>query len=267
MAGARQRPETASDAGFTTEQLLQSEVLSRGGLPFGSPQDKLSPIEVSSMLPAACAESSARHHFKKWANHSRLLDALLSVGFPDMASSRAVLEAMWSMGILPFLCGVFDSVSSADVLSAMWCLVLLQEASTEVDSAPEIMDTHMTGLLDTHLSEDMPPAGLASTQDDIFASADSALLPGSATSGALVHQLGSAILQVGQRSLQPTSGRSRPGVAQLRCQGLLIALIVCISLAEPSCGWGKWAGSLHFGALVADCARIPTSHECCEACQ
>lgn len=114
MAGARQRPETASDAGFTTEQLLQSEVLSRGGLPFGSPQDKLSPIE---------------------------------------------------------------------------------EASTEVDSAPEIMDTHMTGLLDTHLSEDMPPAGLASTQDDIFASADSALLPGSATSGALVHQLGSAILQ------------------------------------------------------------------------
>ena len=47
MAGARQRPETASDDGFTTEQLLQSEVLSRGGLPFGSPHDKLSPIEVS----------------------------------------------------------------------------------------------------------------------------------------------------------------------------------------------------------------------------
>ena len=100
-----------------------------------------------------------------------------------------------------FLSGVVGGVSNPDVLPSTRCLVLLQEASTEVDSAPEIMDTHMTGLLDTHLSEDMPPAGLASTQDDIFATADSALLPASSTSGALVHQLGSAILQVGQASL------------------------------------------------------------------
>ena len=102
------------------------------------------------------------------------------------------------------------------MFSSTWCLVLLQEASTEVDSAPEIMDTHMTGLLDTHLSEDMPPAGLASTQDDIFATADSSLLPASSTSGALVHQLGSAILQVGSSSLYYTPGSSRLCVAQLR---------------------------------------------------
>ena len=102
--------------------------------------------------------------------------------------------------VTAFLRGAVDNVLALNVLSSTWCLVLLQEASTEVDSAPEIMDTHMTGLLDTHLSEDMPPAGLASTKDDIFATADSSLLPASSTSGALVHQLGSAILQVGPSS-------------------------------------------------------------------